>query len=112
MIFDLWITCLRTDLYNCGKHQARLLRLIEIMNHTVDTQIQSQAVQCKICAGQSGTGTGFSLSTSFLPCHLEQWVRLGNLPVRQCSFGDLGVLDRKLLTCLINESVSYGILNW
>jgi hypothetical protein len=66
------------------------------MNHTVDTQIQSQAVQGKICAGQSGTGTGFSLSTSFLPCQLDQQVRLGNLPTRQCSFGDLGVLDREV----------------
>jgi len=48
------------------------------MNHTADTQIQSQAVLYKICARQSGTGTGFSLSTSSLPCQ----VRLGNLLTR------------------------------
>ena len=83
------------------------------MNHTVDTQIQSQAEQCKIRAGRSGTGTVFSGSTSFLPCQLHQRVRLGNLLTRRCCFGDLGVLDRKVLTgCLINDSVSYGILNW
>ena len=47
------------------------------MNDIVDTQIQSQAVQCRICAGRSGTGTGFCLSASFLPCQLDQRVGLG-----------------------------------
>jgi hypothetical protein len=111
-IFDLWITSLRTGFYSCGQLQARLLRLIEIMDHTEDAQIQSQAVQCKTVAGQSGNGTGFCLSTFCVPCQLDQRVRVGSLPTGQCLFGDPGVLGRNVLPCcLVNDSVNYGIMN-
>jgi hypothetical protein len=34
----------------------------------MQAQVRSQARQCEICGGQSGTGTGFALSTSVFPC--------------------------------------------
>jgi hypothetical protein len=35
---------------------------------TAEARVQSQASQCGICGGQGGSGTGFSPSTSELPC--------------------------------------------
>jgi hypothetical protein len=35
---------------------------------TAEARVQSRVSPCRICGGQSGTGTGFSLSTSVLPC--------------------------------------------
>jgi hypothetical protein len=34
---------------------------------TPDTRVQSEALPCRICGGQSGTGTGFRPSTSASP---------------------------------------------
>jgi hypothetical protein len=33
--------------------------------------IQSQVPLCRLCDGQGGTGTGFSLTTSVLSCHFS-----------------------------------------
>jgi hypothetical protein len=37
---------------------------------TAEAPVRSRVRTCEICGGQSGTGTGFSPSTSVLgPCH-------------------------------------------
>jgi hypothetical protein len=35
---------------------------------TAETRVRSRVGSCGICGGQSGTGTGFSLSTSVFLC--------------------------------------------
>jgi hypothetical protein len=35
---------------------------------TAETRVRSRVGPCGICGGQSGTGTGFSASTSAFPC--------------------------------------------
>jgi hypothetical protein len=35
---------------------------------TTDSRVRSQASQCEICGGQTGTRTGVSRSTSVFPC--------------------------------------------
>lgn len=37
----------------------------------LEARVQSRASLCRICRGQSGTGTGFSPSTSVLPSHYD-----------------------------------------
>jgi hypothetical protein len=38
---------------------------------TAETRVRSRVSSCGICSGQSGTGTGFSPSTSVFPCELH-----------------------------------------
>jgi hypothetical protein len=38
---------------------------------TAEARVRSRIIQCGICGGQSGTGTGFSLSTSVFPCQFH-----------------------------------------
>jgi hypothetical protein len=79
---------------------------------TVEAPARSHVSPCDICCEQSGTETGFSPSTSLLPCqyhstnvlhtHLHLHVvlsrtnqrNLGNFQ-KQCYFGSQGVLEMK-----------------
>jgi hypothetical protein len=38
---------------------------------TADAQVRSRVSLCGICGGQSGTGTGFSASSSVFPCQFH-----------------------------------------
>jgi hypothetical protein len=38
---------------------------------TAEARFRSRVGPCGICGGQSGTGTGFSPSTSVFPCHFH-----------------------------------------
>jgi hypothetical protein len=38
---------------------------------TAEARVRSRVSPCGICGGQSGTGTGFSSTTSVLPCQFH-----------------------------------------
>jgi hypothetical protein len=37
---------------------------------TAEAWVRARVNPCRICGGQSGTGTGFSQSSSVFPCHI------------------------------------------
>jgi hypothetical protein len=47
------------------------MRLHVSTNYMVSLRFRSRVSPCGICGGQSGTGTGFSPSTSAFPCQFH-----------------------------------------
>jgi hypothetical protein len=43
---------------------------------TAEARVSAPVNPCEICGGQSGTGTGFSPSSSVLPCHYRSAMAL------------------------------------
>jgi hypothetical protein len=80
---------------------------------TAEVRVRSQANSCEVYCGPSGTGSGFTQSTSVLPsqCHstnalyssqsicfyyqITNGRSLGTFSKEECSFGNLGTGDRK-----------------
>jgi hypothetical protein len=58
--------CKATPLQGCAMAQA-----VSCWPPTAEAQVQSWVSQCGICGGKSGTGTGFSRSTSVFPCQFH-----------------------------------------
>jgi hypothetical protein len=53
--------------------------MAQVVSHrplTAETQVRALVNTCGICGGQSGTGTGFSLSSSVFPCQYHSTVAL------------------------------------
>jgi hypothetical protein len=52
------------EFWGCAMGQA-----VSYWSITAEAQVQSQASPDGICGAQSGSGTGFSLSSLVFPCH-------------------------------------------
>jgi hypothetical protein len=48
-----------------------MARAVSCRPVTAEAQVRPRISPCRICGGQSGTGTGFPLSTSLFPCEFN-----------------------------------------
>jgi hypothetical protein len=55
----------------CLHHQDSLIMALAVSSRTLtaETRVCVLVNPCEICGGQSGSGTGFFLISSILPCH-------------------------------------------
>jgi hypothetical protein len=63
-----WFTCCLLINESSGRAMGRA---VSRRPPTADARVQSQVSPCGLCDGQSGTGTGFSQSTSVFPCQFH-----------------------------------------
>ena len=55
-------------MFSEGRAMAQAVRRRPL---TAEARVRSRVSTCGICGGQSGTGTGFTPSTSVFPCHFH-----------------------------------------
>jgi hypothetical protein len=65
----------KLELVYCGTKSYKTCRaMVQAVSRrplTAEARVRSRVSPCEICGGQSGTGTGFSPSTSVFPCHFH-----------------------------------------
>lgn len=65
--WHVWLVS--TTLHNVKFHGHAIAVAVSCWTRAADAWIWSQPSACGICGGRSGTGTGYFVSTSVLPCH-------------------------------------------
>jgi hypothetical protein len=50
---------------------SAMVQAVSCLPPTAEAQVRSRVSPCEICGGQSGTGTGFSPSSSVFPCQFH-----------------------------------------
>jgi hypothetical protein len=73
-----------------------MVQVVSLRPSTAEDQVRSRFSPCGICGGQRGTGTGFTPSTSVLPCQFHSTVA----PL-------LGKMKKKLVIFLSSSSQGY-----
>jgi hypothetical protein len=51
------------------RHGRAMAQVVSRRSLTAEARVRAWVNPCGICGGQSGTGTGFSPSSSVFPCH-------------------------------------------
>jgi hypothetical protein len=66
---------LLVEYYKTGLHKSRagraMAQAVSRRPPTAEARFRSRVSPCGICGGQSGTGRGFSPSTSVFPCQFH-----------------------------------------
>jgi len=95
-----------------------------VSNECICISVSQRSSPREVCGGKNGTGTGFSPSTSILPCRCHSTnspqssssicssyqknkrEKPGNLPKKQCYLGSRGALDKTLsLSIYLTEEI-------
>jgi hypothetical protein len=71
--FDLRVLALESRLFKARRAMAQAVSRRPL---TAESQVRARVNPCGICGGQSGTGTGFSQSSSVLLCQYHSTVVL------------------------------------
>jgi hypothetical protein len=53
---------------NAAPNGRAMAQVVSCWPLTAEARVHARVNPCGICGGQSGTGTGFSLSSSVFPC--------------------------------------------